>query len=155
MAVPLSWKVGGAVAGLVIAAFAWHGCSLYLAARHADELTRDVAHNAELAAQQARAQAEQRSAQLAATLQHRREEMANTYRQVSEEAAQYRVEQARREERQRQEALRVKASYRLGPDQVCAGGRVINGSGSSFSQALGKSGQPIQCSGDTAAEPLR
>jgi hypothetical protein len=155
MAVPLSWKVGGAVAGLVIAAFAWHGCSLYLAARHADELTRDVAHNAELAAQQARAQAEQRSAQLAATLQHRREEMANTYRQVSEEAAQYRVEQARREERQRQEALRVKASYRLGPDQQCAGGLVINRSGSSFSQALGKSGQPIQCSGDTAAEPLR
>jgi biopolymer transport protein ExbB/TolQ len=155
MAVPLSWKVGGAVAGLVIAAFAWHGCSLYLAARHADELTRDVAHNAELAAQQARAQAEQRSAQLAATLQHRREEMANTYRQVSEEAAQYRVEQARREERQRQEALRVKASYRLGPVQQCAGGLVINRSGSSFSQALGKSGQPIQCSGDTAAEPLR
>jgi hypothetical protein len=155
MAVPLSWKVGGAVAGLVIAAFAWYGCSLYLAARHADELTRDVAHNAELAAQQARAQAEQRSAQLAATLQHRREEMANTYRQVSEEAAQYRVEQARREERQRQEALRVKASYRLGPDQQCAGGLVINRSGSSFSQALGKSGQPIQCSGDTAAEPLR
>lgn len=155
MAVPLSWKVGGAVAGLVIVAFAGHGCSRYLAARHADELTRDVARNAELEAQQARVQAEQRSAQLAATLQRRREDLASTYRQVSEEAAQYQVEQARREERQRQEALRVKASYRLGPDQQCAGGMVINRSGSSFSQALGKKGQPIQCTGDTAAEPLR
>jgi hypothetical protein len=32
---------------------------------------------------------------------------------------------------------------------------VINRSGSSFSQALGKNGQPIRCTGDTAAEPLR
>jgi uncharacterized membrane protein YccC len=155
MVVPLSWKVGGAVAGLLIAAFAWHGCSLYLAARHADELTRDAARDAELEAQQARAQAEQRSARLAETLQRRREDLANTYRQVGEEGAQYQLEQARREETQRQEALRVKASYRLGRDQQCAGGRVINRSGSSFSQALGKTGQPIQCSGDTAAEPLR
>ena len=123
----------------------------YLAARHADELTRDVARNAELEAQEARAQAKQRSAQLAATLQRRREDLANTYRQVGEDAAQYQVEQARRDERQQQEALRVKASYRLGPDQQCADGMVINRSGSSFSQALGMSGQPIRCTGDTAA----
>jgi septal ring factor EnvC (AmiA/AmiB activator) len=155
MAVPLSWKVGAAVAGLVLAAFAWHGGSLYLAARHADELTRDVARNAELEAQQAKAQAAQRSAELAAALQRRRETLASTYRQVSEEAAQYQVARARREERQRQEALREKASYRLGPDQQCADGIVIDRSGSSFSQALGKNGQPVRCTGDTAAEPLR
>lgn len=155
MALPLSWKVGGAVAGLIIAAFAWHGYARHLAALHADELTRDLARHAELEAEQARAQAQLRSAQLAATLQRRREDLANTYRQVGEEAAQYQVEQARREERHRQEELRVKASYRLGPDQQCAGGLVIDRSGSSFSQALGSSGQPIRCSGDTATEPLR
>jgi hypothetical protein len=155
MAAPLSWKLGGAAAGLVVAAFAWHGLSLYLAARHADELTRDVAHHAELQAQEARAQAEVRSARLAATLERRREELADTYRQIGEEAAQYQAAQARRAERQRQEALRVQASYRLGPDQQCAGGLVINRHGSSFSQALGNSGQPIHCSGDSAAEPLR
>lgn len=143
------------MAGLVIAALAWHGCSLYLAARHADELTREVARRAELQAQQARAEAKQRSARLAATLQRRREELANTYRQIGEEGAQYQLEQARRDERQRQDALRLKASYQLGRDQQCAGGMVINRSGSSFSQALGKTGQPIQCTGDTAAEPLR
>lgn len=155
MAVPLSWKVGGALAGLVLVALAWHGGSLYLAARHADELTRDVARNAELEAQQARAQAAHRSAQLAATLQRQREDLASTYRQISEEAAQHQVELARREERRQQEALRVKASYRLAADQRCADGLVINRSGSSFSQALGKNGQPIRCTGDTAAEPLR
>jgi hypothetical protein len=155
MAVPLSWKVGGAVAAVVAAALAWHGVSLYLAARHADELTMDVARNAELEAQQARAQAQQRSAQLAATLQRQREDLANTYRQVSEDAAQYHAEQLRREERQRQEALRIKASYRLGPDQQCADGVVINRKGSSFTQAIGNTGAPIKCSGDTAEEPLR
>ena len=155
MAVPLSWKVGGALAGLILVALAWHGGSLYLAARHADELTRDVARNAELEAQQARAQAAQRSAELAATLQRRRENLASTYRQISEEAAQYQVELARREERRQQEALRVKASYRLAADQRCADGLVINRRGSSFSQALGRNGQPIRCTGDTAAEPLR
>ncbi|EIL97927.1 hypothetical protein RHOFW104T7_06490 [Rhodanobacter thiooxydans] len=155
MAVPLSWKVGGVVAGLVAVVLAGHGLSLYLAARHADELTREVAQHAELQAQQARAQAELRSARLTATLERRREELATTYRQVGEEAAQYQAAQARRAERQRQEALRVQASYRLGPDQQCAGGLVIDRSGSSFSQALGKSGQPIHCSGDIATEPLR
>jgi len=155
MAVPLSWKLGGAAAVIVAAAFAWHGLSLYMAGRHADELTRDVARNVELQAQQARAQGQQRSAQLAATLQRQREDLANTYRQVSEEAAKYHAEQLRQEERQRQEALRVNASYRLGADQKCADGIVINRRGSSFTQAIGAKGQPIECSGDTAAEPLR
>ncbi|HEY8586763.1 MAG TPA: hypothetical protein VIL60_08575 [Rhodanobacter sp.] len=155
MAMPLSWKIGGAVAGLILAALAWHGLSLYLAARHADELTADVARNAEVEAQQARASAQQRSAELAATLRRQREELATAYRQVRQDAAKYQVEQAARDERKRQEALRVKASYRLGPDQVCADGIVINRRGASFTQALGTTGQPIQCTGDTADEPLR
>lgn len=155
MAVPLSWKVGGAVAVLIIAAFAWHGATLYLEARHADELTRDVQHNAELQKQQAMAEAQQRSAQLTATLQHQREDLANTYRQVSQDAVDYQVAQAKREEEKRKEALRVKATYRLGPNQQCAGGIVINRNGSSFTQAIGATGQPIKCAGDTAEEPLR
>lgn len=155
MAMPLSWKLGGAVTAVVVAALAWHGLSLYLAARHADELTLDVARSAELEAQLAKAHAQQRSAELSATLKRQREDLANTYRQVSEDAAQYKVEQARREERQQQEALRIKASYRLDPNQKCADGMVINRSGSSFSQAIGSKGLPIQCTGDTAAEPLR
>lgn len=155
MAMPLSWKIGGAVAGLILAALAWHGLSLYLAARHADELTADVARNAEVEAQLARASAQQRSAELAATLRRQREELATAYRQVRQDAAKYQVEQAARDERKRQEALRVKASYRLGPDQVCADGIVINRRGASFTQALGTTGQPIQCTGDTADEPLR
>ena len=155
MAVPLSWKVGGTVAGLIVAAFAWHGASLYLAARHADELTRDVARNADLEVQQARAQAQQRSTELAATLQRQRDDLANTYRQVNEDASAYQAEQSRREEVARQDALRVKATYRLGPDQKCADGLVINRSGSSFSQAIGSKGVPIKCSGDVAEEPLR
>ncbi|WP_426690642.1 hypothetical protein [Rhodanobacter ginsengiterrae] len=155
MAVPLSWKLGGAVAAVIVAALAWHGLSLYMAARHADELTLDVARDAEREAQQARAQAQQRSAELAATLQRQREDLANTYRQVSEDAAQYHAEQLRREERERQEALRIKATYRLGANQQCADGVVINRSGSSFTQAIGSKGAPIKCSGDTAEEPLR
>lgn len=155
MAVSLSWKVGGAVAAVIVAALAWHGFTLYMAGRHADELTRDVARNAALQAQQAQAQAQQRSAQLTATLQHQREDLANTYRQVNEDAAEYKVAQARREEQRRQEELRVQATFRLGPNQKCAGGIVINRSGSSFTPAVGKSGQPIHCTGDTADEPLR
>jgi septal ring factor EnvC (AmiA/AmiB activator) len=155
MAVPLSWKVGGAVAALLVAALAWHGFSLYMAGRHADELTRDVQRNAELQAQQARAQAQQRSAELAATLQHQRDDLANTYRQVNEDAAEYKVAEARREEQRRQEERQVQATFRLGPNQKCAGGIVINRSGSTFTQAVGKRGQPIHCTGDTADEPLR
>lgn len=155
MAMPLSWKLGSALAAVIVAALAWRGLSLYLAARHADELTRDVARNAEVEAQLARARAQQRSAELAATLRRQREDLANTYRQVSEDAARHRVEQARREESQRQEALRIEASHRLGADQTCVDGIVINRRGSSFTQAVGSKGLPIQCSGDTAAEPLR
>jgi len=155
MAVPLLWKVGGAVATLIVASLVWRGFSVHLAERHADELTLDVARNAELEAQRAKAQAQQRSAQLASTLQHQREELANTYRQVTDDATKYQIVEARREEQRRQEELRVKESYRLGPHQKCAGGIVIDRSGSSFTQVTGATGQPIQCIGDMAKEPLR
>ena len=128
MTMPLSWKVGAAVAGLTVAA---------------------------LDAQLAKARAEQRSMQLAATLQRRRDDLANTYREVGQRAAHYQAEQSRRQALQQQEARRIQASYRLGPNQHCAGGIVINRNASSFTHAVGKSGQPIRCQGDTAAEPLR
>lgn len=155
MTMPLSWKVGAVVAGLIAAVVVWNGLSRYLAARHADELARDYARTTELDAQLARKRGEQRSAELAATLQQRRDDMANTYREVGEQAAQYQSELGKRQEAQRQEALRVKATYRLGPSQRCADGIVINRSASSFTQVVGKTGQPVHCSGDTAAEPLR
>lgn len=155
MAKPLSWKIAGAAVVLIAVALAWRGLSVYLAARHADELTAAVARNAELAEQQAQEQARQRSAELAAALRRQREEMAATHRKVNEEAAQYQRELIAHEEQQRQEALRIKASYRLGPDQKCAGGIVINQRASSFTQAIGADGHPIPCSGDIAAQPLR
>ena len=155
MAIPLSWKIAGAAAGLIAAAFALHGLSLYREARHADEATAAVARQAALAEQQAREHAQQLSAEMAATLRRQREDMANTHRKVSEAADQYQLELAKREEAQRQEALRIKATYRLGPDQKCAGNIVITQRASSFTQAVDKNGQPIRCSGDIAAEPLR
>lgn len=155
MAMPLSWKIGAGVAGLIVAAFAWNGLSQYLAARHADEVTRDSARTAEITAQQAKARAQQSQAQLAADLLQRREELSNTYQQVNEQARQYQAEQAVRLEKQRQEELRVQESYRLDRNQQCVGGVVINRSGTSFTQVFGKDGAPIPCRGDLATEPLR
>jgi hypothetical protein len=155
MAMPLSWKIGGGVAGLIVAVFTWNGLSQYLAARHADEVTRDSARTAELDAQQAKAHALQSRAQLAADLKQRREDLSDAYQQVNEQARQYQAEQAVRLERQRQEELRVQESYRLDRNQQCVGGVVINRSGSSFTQVFGKDGAPIPCKGDLATEPLR
>ncbi|OOG60184.1 hypothetical protein B0E48_05380 [Rhodanobacter sp. C03] len=155
MAMPLSWKIGAGVAGLIVAVFAWNGLSQYLAARHADELMRDSARAAALDAQQAKAHAEQYHAQLAANLKQQREDLSNTYQQVNEQARQYQAEQAMRLDKQHQEDLRVQASYRLDQNQQCADGIVINRSGSSFTQAVGKDGGPIPCKGDLATEPLR
>lgn len=155
MTMPLSWKLGLAAAGLVVAAFAWNGATQYLAARHADELVRDYERGAELDARLAKASAQQRSAERAAKLQRQRDDRADTYREVGEQAAQYQVELRRKQEAQQQEARRIEASYRLGPSQRCAGGIVINRSASKFTQAVGKTGKPIKCQGDTAAEPLR
>lgn len=155
MAMPMSWKIGAGVAGLIVAVFAWNGLSRYIAARHADELIRDSARAAELDAQQAKARAQQYHAQLAAHLKQQRENLSNTYQEVNEQARQYQAEQAIRLNKQREEALRVQATYRLDENQRCAGGIVINRSGSSFAQAVGKDGKPISCKGDTASEPLR
>ena len=141
--------------GLLAAMLAWRGLSQYRAARQADAMVAAATHTAALQAQQAAAEARQRSAELAATLRRQREETADTHRVVAKRAAQYQVELARREEERRREAERVKASYRLGPDQSCAGNIVINRHASSYTQALGKSGQPIACVGAIAAEPLR
>ncbi|TPG08170.1 hypothetical protein EAH88_10970 [Rhodanobacter glycinis] len=155
MVMPLSWKIGAGVAGLIVAVFAWNGLSQYLAARHAEEITRDSARVAELDAQQARAHAQQYQAQLAVNLKQRREDLSNTYQEVNEQARQYQAKQAVRLDRQRQEELRVKASYRLDRNQKCVGGIVIDRSGSSFTQAVGKDGAPVPCKGDTATQPLR
>jgi flagellar biosynthesis GTPase FlhF len=155
MVMPLSWKIGAGVAGLIVAVFAWNGLSQYLAARHADEITRDSARVAELEAQQAKAHAQQYQAQLAANLKQRREDLSNTYQEVNEQARQYQAAQAARMDRQRQEELRIQASYRLNRNQQCVGGIVINRSGSSFTQVAGSDGAPIACKGDTATQPLR
>jgi hypothetical protein len=155
MAMPLSWKIGAAAAALIAAVFAWNGLSQYVAARHADEITRDSARAATLEAQQAKALAQQRQAQLAASLKQQREDLSNAYQEVNEQARQYQAAQAIRLEKQHQEELRVQASYRLDGNQQCVGDIVINRSGSSFTQAVGKNGAPIACKGDLAAEPLR
>lgn len=155
MAMPLSWKIGGAVAGLIAAALLWNGLSQYLAARQADEITRESAHAAALEAQLAKAHAEQYQAQLAADLKKHREALSTTYRQVKEDAKLYRQEEALRLNRQRQEKLRVQATYRLDHNQRCIGGIVINRSGSSYTQSVGTDGKPIPCKGDIAAQPLR
>jgi hypothetical protein len=152
---PLSWKIGAAVASLIVAVFAWNGLSQFLAARHADEITRDSARTAMLDAQQAEAHARQHQAQLAADLKQQREHLSNTYQQGSEQARQYQAQQVIRLDRQRQEDLRVQASYRLDENERCDGGIVISHSGSSFTQVINKDGQPIPCHGDTATEPLR
>lgn len=155
MAMRLSWKIGAAVASLIVGVLAWNGVSRYLSARHADEIIHDSAHTAELEAQLARAHARQNRALLAANLQQRREDLSKTYQQVSEQARQLKAEQAMRLDRQRQEALRVQASYRLDRNQQCAGGIVINRSGSSFTTVAGTDGKSVPCKGDTAAQPLR
>ncbi len=152
---PLSWKIGAAVAGGIVAAFAWNGLSQYLAARKADEITRDSARTAMLQAKQARAQAQQDQARLAADLKQRREDLSNTYQQVDEQARQYQAAQAIRLNQQQQEELRVQASYKLDRSQQCEGGIVITHSGSSFTQVVDNAGQPITCTGDTATAPLR
>ncbi len=141
--------------GVFAAVLVWNGFSRYLAGRHADELALDYVRTTQVDAQLAKARGEQRSAELAATLQRRRAEMANTYREVGEQAAHYQVELGKRQEAQRQKALRVQAGYRLGPNQNCADGIVINRSASSFTQAVGKGGKPIPCKGNTATQPLR
>lgn len=155
MATSSTWKIAGAGLGVLVLAFAWRGLSQYQAARRADAMTTAAVHSAALAAQQAREEAGRRSAELAATLRRQREETADVHRKVTERGIQYQAELARREESRRQQAQLVKASYRLGPNQTCAGNIVINHQASSYAKALGKDGRPIACTGNVATEPLR
>jgi hypothetical protein len=155
MAMSSTWKIAVAGLGVFVVVLAWREVTQYQAARHADAMNAAAAHSAALAAQQAQQEAEQRSAELAAALRRQREETAEVHRKVTERGMQYQAELARREEALRQQALQVKASYRLGPDQTCAGHLVINHRASSYTRALGKDGRPISCTGNIAAQPLR
>jgi hypothetical protein len=155
MAMSMSWKVGAVVAGLVVAVVAWNGVSQFLAGRHADEVLHASALAAQEDAQRAKALAEQHQAQLAADLKQQREELSETHQQVDEASRQYQAALAARMEKQRQEELRVQATYRLDRDQHCDAGIVINHGGSGFTTVIGKTGQPVTCKGNIAAEPLR
>lgn len=155
MVIPLSWKIGAGVAGLIIAMFAWNGFSQYLEARQADEITRDSAAAAAQESQQARARAQQLHAQRAAKLIQQRADLSNTHEEMKQQARQYQAQRAVRLEKEHQEELRVQASYRLDQNQSCAGGIVINRSGSKFTQVVGKDGTPIKCQGNLAEERLR
>ena len=155
MAMPLPWKIGGAIAGLIAAVLLWNGASQFFAARQAEEITRDSAHAAAVEARLAKVRAEQYQAQLAADLKQHREALSNNYQQIKEDAQLYQAEQAIRLNKQRQEQLRIQASYKLDRNQQCVGGIVINRSGGNFSQPVGMDGKPIRCLGDTASQPLR
>lgn len=155
MAIALSWKVAGVAVGLIVAGLAWNGISQYLATRQANEFIQESARAAAIEARQAKAEAQQRHADLAANIQHHQQELANNYQQMTDQARQYQAAETVRQARQRQEALRIDASYFLGPNQRCAGGIVINRQGSSFTKAIGKDGGPINCQADKAAESLR
>jgi hypothetical protein len=152
---PSSWKIGAAVAGVIVVAFAWHAMAQYLAQRQADEIMQNLARTAEQNAQQAQEHARQYHAEVAASLSRQQEDRYNTNQQVSEDAQQYKVEQAIRLNRQQQEAELQQKRFILGPDQKCVGGVVITAQGSNYSQATGPDGQPIPCTGQTATEPLR
>lgn len=155
MAMPLSWKIGAAAAGLVVAVLAWNGVSRYLTERHAQEVMRDSARAAEQDAQQAKARTQQHEAQLAAALKQQQEDLSNIHQEVNEQAQQYQTQQLIRQNRALQEQLRVQSTFRLDRNQHCDAGIVINHSGSNFTPVMGRSGQPIKCQGDTAVEPLR
>ncbi|WP_449428624.1 hypothetical protein [Rhodanobacter umsongensis] len=147
--------MGAAVAGVIVAGFAWNALSRYQAQRHADEITQDLARTAAQNAEQAQEHARQFHAQVAASLNQQQEDRYNTNQQVSEQARQYQAALAMRQRRQQQEAALQQQRFMLGPDQKCVGGVVINARGSSYSQAIGPDGQPIPCTGQTATEPLR
>lgn len=152
---PLSWKIGAAAATLVVALFAWNGVSRYLADRHADALLRESAAAAELEAQKEKALAQLRQAQLSANIEQQRQAMLQVHEQVGVQSQRYQAEQAALAEKQRQEGIRVKQTYRLGPNQRCAAGLVFDHAGGSFSALVGKDGRPVKCSGEIAAQPLR
>lgn len=152
---PLSWKIGAGVAGLMLALLAWNGFSQFLAGRHADQVTRESARIAAVNAQKASERTRQYTAKLAADIDQQRKTMLEIHQQGNEDSRKYQAAQALLAEQQRQEELRVKATYKLGPNQRCAAGIVFNRAGAGFTTFVGGDGQSVKCSGDTAAQPLR
>lgn len=155
MAMPLSWKIGAGVIGVVLLITAWNLFAEYQARQHADELVQKAALAAERDAQQAKLQAHAYHAKLAESLRQHREALYNNYQQINDQARQYRAAEAARTEALRQKALRVEASYMLDTHQKCVGGIVVEQHGSAYSQTVGSSGHSIACKGSKAAEPLR
>jgi hypothetical protein len=152
---PLSWRIGAGVAGLMLALLAWNGFSQFLAGRHADQVTRESARIAAVNAQIASERTRQYTAKLAADIDQQRKTMLEIHQQGNEDSRKYQAAQALLAEQERQEELRVKATYKLGPNQRCAAGIVFNRTGAGFTTFVGSDGQSVKCSGDTAAQPLR
>lgn len=152
---PNSWKVGGALIGLLLVIAAGSAVSRYMQQREADEAVANLARINAQNAEQAKIRAQQYKAQLAADLSRQRTDLYNTYQQINDEARQYKAEQAVKLQKQHEEQVRLQASYVLAANQSCVGGIVITRHDSSFTQEMGREGKPIACSGHTAAEPLR
>lgn len=155
MAMPLSWKIGAGALGLVLLVAGWNGLSERRAQHHADEIIRESARLAAQNEREANHQARQKHTELVESLDRQRERRLNNYQQISDQARQYRIADAARKEKKRQEALTVEASYLLAANQQCLEGVVINRQGSSFSKAIGKSGHDIACTGRKATQSLR
>jgi hypothetical protein len=155
MAMPLSWKIGAGVVAAIVLAGAWRFSAEHYSQYQADQINKDAAHLAEQEAQQAKERARLYHAELEQNLQQRREALDNNYQQINDQARKYQKAESVRLEKERQEKLRLTASYILGPNQQCLGGIVINQKGASFSQATGTAGHKISCEGQKAAEPLR
>jgi hypothetical protein len=155
MAMPLTWKVGAGVVAAIVLIGAWSISSEYYAQYQADQTTQEAARVAGQEAEQAKERAVQYHAKLEQNLQQRREALYNNYQQINDQARKYQKAEAVRQDKERQQKLRVAASYLLGPNQKCLGGIVINQHGTSFSQASGATGHKIKCEGQKAAEPLR
>lgn len=151
----LSWKIAGAAGGLVLVFFAWNGISRYVDDRRADEVTRDSASTAQINAQKASDRAREYQARLASDMEHQRQAMLAVHEEVREDSLQYQAAQAVRAEELRKQALRLRATYKIGPDQRCAAGIVFNHAGASFTTLVGSDGKPVTCQGDMAAQPLR
>lgn len=155
MAMPLSWKIGAGALGLVLLVVGWNGFAEYRAQHQADEITRESKRLAEQNEQLANKQARQKHAELVESLNRQRERRLDNYQQISDQARLDRMAEAVRKEKQRQEALRVEASYLLAANQQCLDGVVINRQGSSFSKAVGRDGHDVECAGRKATQRLR
>lgn len=155
MAMPLSWKIGAGLVGVIVLITAWNLFAEYQARRHADELIQEASVAAERDAQQAKLQASEYHAKLAERLRQHREDLYNNYQQINDQARQYRAVEAARKEELRQKALRVESSYMLGATQKCVDGIVVEQHGSAYSQTVGSGGHSITCKGGKASEPLR